>query len=103
MENAGLIGKLLEKIGYQIEYKNKKNLQYFDLITHKFEKNSNINTVIFPHPIFYNTKVIIYEDIYSFFEIFESIFTKNHLDNMNYKMPINYTNFKNAILKELNK
>ena len=33
-----------------------------------------------------------------FLIIFESIFKKNHLDNINYKMPLKFINFKKIIL-----
>ena len=92
----------LQIIGYQIEYKNKKNYKFFNLNTQRFE-NSTMNhySIIFPHKMLELKGKVNFNDLNAIFKIFESIYSKNHLDNMNYKMPINFINFKNKILKTL--
>ena len=93
--------RLLTLIGYQIEYqKNIKNL-YFNLSTQKFEKFYGNFSIEFPHNLFTSDKDITFKNINAVFEIFESIFLKNHLDNISYKMPLNYLNFKIIILERL--
>jgi len=93
--------QLLKMIGYQIDYKNKKNYKFFNLVNQKFEKINTQNSIIFPHHILEHTVKVSYSEIRNLFLIFESIYTKNHLDNVNYKMPINFINFNNLILKYL--
>ena len=95
--------KLLEMIGYQIDYKNKKNYKFFNLINHKFENTNFENSIIFPHHILEHSGKISYNEVSNLFLIFENIYTKNHLDNVNYKMPINFINFKNLVLNYLKK
>jgi len=92
----------LQIIGYQIEYKNKKNYKFFNLNTQRFE-NSTMNhySIIFPHKMLELKGKVNFNDLNAIFKIFESIYSKNHLDNINYKMPINFINFKNKILKTL--
>ena len=93
---------LLEVIGYQIEYKNKMNFKFFDLLTHEFQvKSNNDNTIAFPHNLLSNKGKIDYKEIIAFFSIFEDVFIKNHLNNINIKIPINYMNFRNIIIKEI--
>jgi len=91
----------LQIIGYQIEYKNKKNYKFFNLITFEFENSIMDNSIIFPHEMLEHTGKICYSDVNTVFKIFESIFSKNHLDNMNYKMPIHFINFKKKVLQTL--
>ena len=88
-------------IGYQIDYKNKKNYKFFNLITQEFEKINIQNSIIFPHHILEHTEKVSYSEVSNLFLIFESIYTKNHLDNINYNMPVNFINFKNLILNYL--
>ena len=91
----------LKIIGYQIEYKNKSNLEYFNLLSNELSVNKLNNSIKFPHMIFQHNSKINFDDLNNFFQIFESIFSKSHLDNLNYKMPINFINFKEIVLKEL--
>jgi len=93
--------QLLTLIGYQIDYqKNIKNL-YFNLSTKKFEKVYANSSIEFPHNLFSLNKEVTFKNINAVFKIFESIFLKNHLGNISYKMPINYLNFKIIILNQL--
>ena len=92
---------LLTLIGYQIDYnKNIKNL-YFNLSTQKFENILGNTCIEFPHSLFSSDKAVTFKNINAVFVIFESIFLKNHLDNNNHKMLLNYFNFKNIILNQL--
>jgi len=92
---------LLKIIGYQVDYKNKKEYKYFDKITHEFNNFNNNNSIIFPHLFLKHTLKSNLSDVTNIFNIFESIYTKNHLDNINYKMPINFINFKNKVINKL--
>ena len=92
---------LLQLIGYQIDYKKNYNKKFFDLVHQNFTYESNENSIIFPHELFFGTQKITKKNINSIFYLFESIFTKNHLDNINNKMPFNFLNFKKIILKRL--
>lgn len=93
--------KLLQIIGYEIDYKKNLHNLYFDLSTQDFVNVSTNNTLEFPHNLFINQKGVNFKNINTIFLIFESIFSKNHLNNIAYKMPLNFTNFKNNILKYL--
>ena len=48
-----------------------------------------------------HSKKANFDDVNAAFMIFESIYLKNHLNNINHKMPINFINFKNKILNTL--
>jgi len=93
--------KLLKMIGYQIDYENKKNYKFFNFINQEFENIDIENSIIFPHHILEHSRKVSYSEIRNIFLIFESIYTKNHLDNINYKMPVNFINFKKLILNYL--
>jgi len=91
----------LQIIGYEIEYRNKKSFKFFNLVTKEFENSLMTNSIIFPHEMLEHTGKVNYTNMNSVFIIFESVYTKNHLDNTNYKMPINFINFKNKVLNTL--
>ena len=93
--------RLLQLIGYQIDYKNKKDYKYFNLITQDFENSIIENSIAFPHEMLAHRSKISFKEVNAIFTIFESIYIKNHLDNMNYKMPISFINFKNSLLRQL--
>lgn len=93
--------KLLKTIGYEIDYKNNIDKRYYNIIRQDFFKTYGNNNIEFPHYVFAKTPLINYKNIRTIFNIFESVFLKNHLDNDNHKMPINYTNFKKIILNRL--
>ena len=92
---------LLQLIGYQIDYRENGDKNFFDLVSQNFIYESNENSITFPHELFFDNQKINQKNINLIFYLFESIFTKNHLDNMNYKMPINFLNFKKIILRRL--
>ena len=92
---------LLQLIGYQIDYKRNTEKKFFDIVNQDFLYESNFNTIEFPYNLFSTNQKITFSNINSIFIIFESIFSKNHLDNMNYTMPTNFLNFKKIILNRL--
>ena len=92
---------LLQLIGYQIDYKKNNDKRFFDLVNQNFTYESNENSIIFPHDLFFDNQKITKNNINSVFDLFESVFTKNHLDNINNRMPFNFLNFKQIILKRL--
>tara|TARA_B100000579_G_C22686252_1_gene782759 strand:+ start:278 stop:970 length:693 start_codon:yes stop_codon:yes gene_type:complete len=92
---------LLKILGYQIDYKSKKDYNYFDLINNEFTKLELKNTIIFPHNLLNHGNKTNYENVNNIFIIFENIYCKNHLDNINYKMPQVFFKFKEIILKQL--
>jgi recombinational DNA repair protein (RecF pathway) len=92
---------LLKQIGYQVDYHNNINNKYFDISIQEFTNKSHLNSIEFPHNLLINKKKINYKNINTIFTIFESIYIKNHLDNINYKMPLNFINFKKIILLRL--
>ena len=94
---------LLEIIGYQIDYIGNNEYKYFNLRKQEFENTLTNNSVVFPHDIFLRDGKISLNKIEAIFLIFESIYSKNHLDNINYTMPDNFINFKNSILNKLKK
>ena len=89
--------KLLKMIGYQIDYENKKKYKFFNFINQEFENFNIENSIVFPHHILEHSEKVSYGEIRNLFLIFESIYTKNHLDNISYKMPVNFINFKNFL------
>ena len=93
--------ELLKLIGYEIEYKENFQNKFFNIEKKRFSKDKYINSIEFPHEIFTDNRNINYKNLFLIFNIFESIFLKNHLDNINNKMPINYINFKNIVLKKI--
>ena len=93
----------LQIIGYQIEYRSNKIYKYFNLNTQNFENSFMSNSIIFPHEMLEHSGKVYFKDINAAFRIFEGIYSKNHLDNLNYKMPFNFINFKNEVLETLKK
>jgi len=93
--------KLLKMIGYQIDYKNNKSYKFFNFINQEFENTNFEKSISFPHHMLKHSGRVSYSEVNSVFTIFEIIYKKNHLDNVNYKMPINFINFKNSVLEYL--
>ena len=92
---------LLQKIGYEIDYKKNINKQYFNLIKQDFIEEYIPQSIEFPHNLFSQNFEVNFENINAIFAIFESIFLKNHLENNHSNMPINFKNFKKIILQRL--
>ena len=92
---------LLRFIGYQIDYNLNFNKKYFDLSEQEFTNLRGKNCIEFPHDLFQNYSNINYSNLETIFSIFENIFSKNHLENINYKMPESFKDFKKITLSRL--
>ena len=92
---------LLKKIGYEIDYNLNKEYKYYDTYLENFTNNANKHTIEFPHNLFSELAIVNAQNIIAIFKIFESIFIKNHLDNINYIMPSNFIKFKQIIVRKL--
>jgi len=93
--------ELLRIIGYQVDYNNNTKNNYFNISIQEFTKHEDKHTIRFPHDLFSEKRDINFMNIDLIFKIFEKIYSKNHLDNINYNMPINFLNFKRIILNHL--
>lgn len=93
--------ELLKLIGYQIDYKKNTKRKYFNIYTQDFSNKVEEKNIVFPHNLFSERKELTFHNINLIFIIFESIFVKNHLEHINYKMPLSFSNFKNIILQNL--
>ena len=92
----------LKLLGYEIDYYDKNDLKYFNLNSLSLQKiSTNNNSILFPHQLINKNGKVTYESVKSLFIIFETIFKENNLNKFNDKMPVNYLNFKNLILKQL--
>ena len=92
----------LKLIGYEIDHNNNSNMKYFNINSLDFHiRYTNNESILFPHDLLSNKKIVSYQSIKSFFIIFESVYIKSHLNSFNDKMPINFINFKKLILKQL--
>ena len=96
---------LLKYIGYELDYVNNNRLKYFDTDTLEFKENYSNYTIDFPHHLFVNNSNVTfdYNSLNNFFKIFEIIFIKNHLSNLNHKLPNQYILFKKNIISFLEK
>ena len=96
---------LLKYIGYELDYVNNKRFKYFDTDTLEFKENYSNYTIDFPHHLFVSNSNITfdYNSLNNFFKIFEIIFIKNHLSNLNHKLPNQYILFKKNIISFLEK
>ncbi len=92
---------LLKFIGYQIDYNININNKFFNLVEQKFTNFKDKNCIEFPHNFFQNNTNINYNSLETIFKVFEIIFSKNHLENINYKMPESFIDFKQITLKKL--
>jgi hypothetical protein len=92
---------LLKFIGYQIDYNLNFNKKYFDLSHQEFTSLRGKNCIEFPHDFFQNYSNINHSTLETIFNVFENIFSKNHLENINYKMPESFKNFKKITLSQL--
>ena len=76
---------LLKFIGYQIDYNINFNKKYFNLSDQEFTNFRGKNCIEFPHNFFQNYSNVNYSNLQIIFDVFENIFSKNHLENINYK------------------
>ncbi len=95
---------LLKIIGYEINFKNKNDKQYFDLDNLEFTNSQN-NTSVNLKDIFLenNNFKIDKKSIIKIFNIFELVFNKYHLSNFNLILPNQYYLFKKLIINRINK
>ena len=93
---------LLQFIGYQVDFKNNINKKFYNISTQTFSTLPEAGFIEFPHSLFLSNSKLNYKNINSIFSIFEKILLNNHLDNLNYKLPLNYISFKKLVLKKLN-
>ena len=92
---------LLKLIGYEVDYKNNTSQKFYNLLTHNLTNKIDDKVIEFPHNLFTQKKIISYNNIKRVFIIFESIFKKNHLDNINVNMPLKFIAFKKIILNTM--
>ena len=92
---------LLKFIGYQIDYNINFNKKYFNLSDQEFTNFREKNCIEFPHNFFQNYSYVNYSNLQIIFNVFENIFSKNHLENINYKMPDSFADFKKITLEKL--
>ncbi len=92
---------LLKIIGYQIDYDNKNNYKFFNLDTLEFNEINTISCVLFPYEVFgkIDKYKLNYDLLKNFFIIFEKVYYKNHLSDLNLHLPNHYQLFKNQILE----
>ena len=94
---------LLKIIGYEIDYSDKLKKNYFDLIDLEFLDNSSENSIVFPFDLLesHDNSQLNYNNVNNVFKIFETVFTKNHLSNLNLYLPNQYLLFKKLIIDYL--
>ena len=91
---------LLKIIGYAIDTKDSCIFKYFDLEKSEFSLTKTKHTIEFPYDLL-NNKLSSnsYKSINNFFIIFENIYNKNHLSDLNLQLPNHYHYFKKLIIK----
>ena len=89
---------LLKIIGYEIDYTKNDNKKYFDFKLLEFTNTKSYHSINFPHQLMSQNENLNFNSINSIFNIFEYVFEKNHLINMNLKLPISFLKFKKLIL-----
>ena len=92
---------LLKIIGYEIDYQKNVSNKFYNISTHNFTNKIDDKVIEFPHNLFTRKKIISYNNIKRVFLIFESIYKKNHLDNINANMPLKFIAFKKIILETM--
>tara|TARA_B000000437_G_C11596311_1_gene285505 strand:- start:373 stop:780 length:408 start_codon:yes stop_codon:yes gene_type:complete len=94
---------LLKLIGYDIDHLNNFNKTFFDLEKLNFLNDMNNSSIEFPHKLLSSNNVYKknHDEILNFFKIFETVFEKNHLLNINLYLPNHYHLFKKLLLEKL--
>jgi len=90
---------LMKVIGYEVDYSSNSNKKFFNIDLIQFTNVKKNNTYVFPHEFLSNKVSIHYNYMEIIFIIFENIF----INNLNNKLPHNYINFKNLIIRFLKK
>ena len=96
---------LLKIIGYQIDIDSISKFKFFDLNTLEFIEKNNNTSILFPFELL-NKETISksnFKETQNFFTIFETVYIKNHLSNLNLQLPNQYQLFKNLIIEYLSK
>ena len=88
---------LMKVIGYEVDYSSNSNKKYFNIDLIQFTNVKKNNNYIFPHEFLSNKVRTHYDYMEVIFIIFENIF----INNLNNKLPNNYINFKNLIIRFL--
>ena len=94
---------LLKIIGYQLDFSSISIYKFFDLNSLEFIKNENSSSILFPFELL-NKETISksnLNEVRNFFVIFETVFIKNHLSNLNLQLPNQYQLFKKLIIEYL--
>ena len=94
---------LLKLIGYELDFKQNKNFNFFHLETLQFQNSNTSECIKFPHALLNKFEKINLDNANSFFKIFEIVIQNHHLNNMNLNIPTNYLKFKKLILNFLSK
>ena len=82
------IANLQLQLNYYSTHKDDIHKKYFDLSLQEFTNLRGNDCIEFPHNFFKNYSNINYSNLETIFTVFENIFSKNHLENINYKMRI---------------
>ena len=94
--------QLLKIIGYEINISESKQNKYFDLDELSFKSILTESSLEFPHKLFDKNTRIEKESVNQIFNIFETVFVKQHLSNFNLQLPNQYHLFKKIIIEKLN-
>ena len=94
--------QLLKIIGYEIDYLEVNNKKYFDLDLLEFKNVITKTSVEFPYDLLDKNNVKIDTvNVINFFNIFETVYLRNHLSNFNLRLPNQYYLFKKLIIDKI--
>ena len=93
--------QLLKIIGYEVDILNSNRYKYFDLEELKFHNNIKVNSIEFPYKFFEKKTKIEKKTVNQILNIFETVFIKNHLSNLNLQLPNQYHLFKKLIIETI--
>ena len=94
--------QLLKIIGYEIDYLEANNKKYFDLDLLEFKNVVTKTSVEFPyHLLDKNNVKIDTVNVINFFNIFETVYLRNHLSIFNLRLPNHYYLFKKLIIDKI--
>ena len=94
---------LLKIIGYQVDFNSLSQFKFFDLNSQEFIQIKSNSSIAFPFELLVNHNISKshLNDVKNFFLIFETVFVKNHLSNLNLQLPNQYQLFKKMIIEYL--
>ena len=94
---------LLKIIGYEVDYSHDIKMKYFNLENLQFEEYRSNNSIEFPfHLLDTNNTNNDINSEKKILEIFETVFLKYHLSNLNLQLPNQYHLFKKLITDKIN-